>query len=80
MVANDKDQEVHPLLPRLQESYFSFLVLSPQWELLVMGPGLSSPRTRSQGRGGETSFFIVQAGKGRIIRGGKRGHPRLSLD
>ena len=49
MVASDKDQEVHPLMPRLQESHLSFPALSPQWELLVIGPGLSALRTRDIG-------------------------------
>lgn len=51
MVANDKDQEVHPLPPTVEESYLSFPVLSLQWELLVMEPGLSSPRTGNLGHG-----------------------------
>lgn len=49
MVASDKDQEVRPWLPRLQESHLSFPVLSPLWELLAMGSGLSALRTGSQG-------------------------------
>lgn len=75
MVASDKDQEVHPLLPRLQESHLSFPVLSPEWELLAMGIGLSAPRTGSQGQRREGIILHHSGSKGRIGRGGERSHP-----
>lgn len=75
MMASGRDQEVHPLMPGFPESHLSFPVLSPHWEHLVMGSGLNGPRRESQGYRTRTSFFITQAGKGRIRRGGKRNHP-----
>lgn len=57
-MASDKDQEVHPLLPRLQESHLSFPVLSPQWELPASGPGLSAPRTEPGAQEGQHSSSL----------------------
>lgn len=56
-------------MPGFQQSHLSFPVLSPQWELYVMGPKLERSKDREWGcTAEETSFFITQAGKGRIRR------------
>lgn len=75
MVASDKDQEAHPLLPRPRKSHFSFPVLPLQWELLAMGLGLSAPRTRSQGHRRKDIILHHSARKEEDVRRGARSHP-----